>query len=333
MWTEAGTAEVLGTLAGLVAASVRGLALTRALGAAPPTEIVDGNAKMTLGMIWTIILRFAIQDISVEGELEGKPAWWGWDLSTRGLGLCRETNQAPWEPGSDPDVWVPTLAAAPAAGQARAVHTAPREEAGKESSGGQSMRVPGACPSLCLGTAPWAAPNLPWWSKPGWCSLSVFPGGQCLGPGVAGVLLYPGLRAAGSCWGTDSCLPQRPPPRKGCSCGVRGRQPRTRTSTCRTSTSGVPRLRPPVLTPCHTSSPARQAHSSAFGLPERLVNLMLVDGGAQRLHCVLSSPGTALDAGASSRSRRRSSFLFSLTSCLLLSLSWWAQGARWDAGD
>jgi len=29
-------------------------------------EIVDGNSKMTLGMIWTIILRFAIQDISVE---------------------------------------------------------------------------------------------------------------------------------------------------------------------------------------------------------------------------------------------------------------------------
>ena len=28
---------------------------------------------MTLGMIWTIILRFAIQDISVEGE------WWGSD--------------------------------------------------------------------------------------------------------------------------------------------------------------------------------------------------------------------------------------------------------------
>lgn len=36
-----------------------------------PAEIVDGNLKMTLGMIWTIILRFAIQDISVEGE------WWG----------------------------------------------------------------------------------------------------------------------------------------------------------------------------------------------------------------------------------------------------------------
>lgn len=33
-----------------------------------PTEIVDGNVKMTLGMIWTIILRFAIQDISVEGK-------------------------------------------------------------------------------------------------------------------------------------------------------------------------------------------------------------------------------------------------------------------------
>ena len=31
------------------------------------SEIVDGNLKMTLGMIWTIILRFAIQDIAVEG--------------------------------------------------------------------------------------------------------------------------------------------------------------------------------------------------------------------------------------------------------------------------
>jgi len=34
----------------------------------PRIEIVDGNVKMTLGMIWTIILRFAIQDISVEGK-------------------------------------------------------------------------------------------------------------------------------------------------------------------------------------------------------------------------------------------------------------------------
>ena len=33
------------------------------------TEIVDGNLKMTLGMIWTIILRFAIQDIAVEGTI------------------------------------------------------------------------------------------------------------------------------------------------------------------------------------------------------------------------------------------------------------------------
>lgn len=36
--------------------------------AAVSAEIVDGNVKMTLGMIWTIILRFAIQDISVEGR-------------------------------------------------------------------------------------------------------------------------------------------------------------------------------------------------------------------------------------------------------------------------
>lgn len=34
-------------------------------------EIVDGNVKMTLGMIWTIILRFAIQDITVE-EMSAK---------------------------------------------------------------------------------------------------------------------------------------------------------------------------------------------------------------------------------------------------------------------
>ncbi|XP_028415774.1 alpha-actinin-like [Dendronephthya gigantea] len=34
-------------------------------------EIVDGNLKMTLGMIWTIILRFAIQDVAFE-ELSSK---------------------------------------------------------------------------------------------------------------------------------------------------------------------------------------------------------------------------------------------------------------------
>merc|ERR1711953_675116 len=40
-------------------------------------EIVDGNVKMTLGMIWTTILRFAIQDISVEetSAKEGLLLW------------------------------------------------------------------------------------------------------------------------------------------------------------------------------------------------------------------------------------------------------------------
>lgn len=38
-------------------------------------EIVDGNVKMTLGMIWTIILRFAIQDISVEGAFVSGFIW------------------------------------------------------------------------------------------------------------------------------------------------------------------------------------------------------------------------------------------------------------------
>uniref|UniRef100_A0A665X362 Actinin alpha 3b n=1 Tax=Echeneis naucrates TaxID=173247 RepID=A0A665X362_ECHNA len=50
-------------------------------------EIVDGNVKMTLGMIWTIILRFAIQDISVEGEAADftHP---GLSLWKDGLALC-----------------------------------------------------------------------------------------------------------------------------------------------------------------------------------------------------------------------------------------------------
>jgi hypothetical protein len=30
-------------------------------------EIVDGNLKLILGMIWMLILRFQIEDISVEG--------------------------------------------------------------------------------------------------------------------------------------------------------------------------------------------------------------------------------------------------------------------------
>ncbi|KAG8522640.1 Alpha-actinin-3 [Galemys pyrenaicus] len=46
-------------------------------GEAVAGEIVDGNLKMTLGMIWTIILRFAIQDISVEetSAKEGLLLW------------------------------------------------------------------------------------------------------------------------------------------------------------------------------------------------------------------------------------------------------------------
>jgi Ca2+-binding EF-hand superfamily protein len=36
-----------------------------------PEELVDGNLKMVLGMVWTIILRFQIQDISIE-ELSAK---------------------------------------------------------------------------------------------------------------------------------------------------------------------------------------------------------------------------------------------------------------------
>ena len=31
-----------------------------------PEEIVDGNEKMILGMLWTLILRFEIQDISLD---------------------------------------------------------------------------------------------------------------------------------------------------------------------------------------------------------------------------------------------------------------------------
>merc|ERR1711990_797477 len=50
-------------------------------------EIVDGNCKMTLGMIWTIILRFAIQDISVE-ELSAK----------EGLLLWCQRKTAPYKP-------------------------------------------------------------------------------------------------------------------------------------------------------------------------------------------------------------------------------------------
>eukprot|EP00042_Codosiga_hollandica_P052657 m.673170 g.673170 ORF g.673170 m.673170 type:complete len:880 (+) comp58539_c0_seq1:176-2815(+) len=42
-----------------------------------PEEIVDGNLKLILGMLWTLILRFDIQDISVE-ELSAKDALLLW---------------------------------------------------------------------------------------------------------------------------------------------------------------------------------------------------------------------------------------------------------------
>ncbi|KTG47038.1 hypothetical protein cypCar_00028783 [Cyprinus carpio] len=52
-------------------------------------EIVDGNVKMTLGMIWTIILRFAIQDISVEGAPYRNVNVQNFHISWKdGLALC-----------------------------------------------------------------------------------------------------------------------------------------------------------------------------------------------------------------------------------------------------
>ncbi|KAG8677921.1 alpha-actinin, partial [Ceratobasidium sp. 395] len=42
-----------------------------------PEDIIDGNTKLTLGMIWTLILRFTIADISEEGlsAKEGLLLW------------------------------------------------------------------------------------------------------------------------------------------------------------------------------------------------------------------------------------------------------------------
>uniref|UniRef100_A0A8C8SAA8 Actinin alpha 2 n=1 Tax=Pelusios castaneus TaxID=367368 RepID=A0A8C8SAA8_9SAUR len=58
-------------------------------------EIVDGNVKMTLGMIWTIILRFAIQDISVEetSAKEGLLLWY--PIISRDKYKCFASDSAP----------------------------------------------------------------------------------------------------------------------------------------------------------------------------------------------------------------------------------------------
>lgn len=81
--------------------------------------------------------------------------------------------------------------------------------------------------------------------------------GAALTPGCAALRPTPVLeprvsRPGAGCSALDlspcsppSCVPQRPPPRKGYSCGVRGRLPRIRTSTCRTSTSGERPARAP----------------------------------------------------------------------------------------
>jgi len=55
-------------------------------------ELVDQNLKMTLGMIWTIILRFAIQDISLE-ELSAKEALLLWcQRKTEGYDKVKVSN-------------------------------------------------------------------------------------------------------------------------------------------------------------------------------------------------------------------------------------------------
>jgi actinin alpha len=57
-----------------------------------PEELVDGNLKMVLGMIWTIILRFQIQDISIE-ELSAKEGLLLWcQRKTEGYAHVKVTN-------------------------------------------------------------------------------------------------------------------------------------------------------------------------------------------------------------------------------------------------
>lgn len=50
-----------------------------------PNDIVDGHPSLTLGLLWTLILRFQIQDISVD-ELSAKDALLLWvKKKTKGL--------------------------------------------------------------------------------------------------------------------------------------------------------------------------------------------------------------------------------------------------------
>ena len=45
------------------------------------SDIVDGNEQLILGLVWVIILRFQIADISIE------VTWFGVDLGTMGV-IC-----------------------------------------------------------------------------------------------------------------------------------------------------------------------------------------------------------------------------------------------------
>jgi len=57
-----------------------------------PEELVDGNLKMVLGMVWTIILRFQIQDISIE-ELSAKEGLLLWcQRKTEGYNHVKVSN-------------------------------------------------------------------------------------------------------------------------------------------------------------------------------------------------------------------------------------------------
>lgn len=57
-----------------------------------PEELVDGNLKMVLGMVWTIILRFQIQDISIE-ELSAKEGLLLWcQRKTEGYSHVKVSN-------------------------------------------------------------------------------------------------------------------------------------------------------------------------------------------------------------------------------------------------